>query len=100
MRTRLLSIARGLRKPHTATRCRSSAAVSAIALLPALMISVDGRVALAQDNTSGSRGPHFLLASRDASAAPRPLDVVRTPALQQRIALDLRGASVGEALDA
>ena len=47
----------------------------------------------------GDNAPRFL-ANLPASAAWAPLDPVRTPLLNRRIALDLRGATVASALDA
>src|SRR5688500_14503749 len=57
---------------------------------------------VAQEKTADaavSRGPRFYYAP-DASKTPSRVDVTRTPTLMRRIALDLRGVTVEEALEA
>jgi TonB-linked SusC/RagA family outer membrane protein len=56
---------------------------------------------MAQEPTSSesARGPRFLVATPGATV-PTPVDVSRTPVLRARIALDLNGVSVKDALDA
>ncbi len=49
----------------------------------------------ASAQAASNRGPQFLLAS---AAKLVPVDIDRTPVLQRRIALDLGGATIKEAL--
>lgn len=71
----------------------------------ASMVSVLGLVlapaARAQSlaDRPAERGPRFLLASASVSPAKlSPVDVGRTPILKRKLSLDLRGATVAEAL--
>jgi TonB-linked SusC/RagA family outer membrane protein len=46
------------------------------------------------------REPRFLMAPSKAGAPARPIDIEKTPALARRIAVDLDGATLDEAIDA
>ena len=45
------------------------------------------------------RVPRFLIASANRESTLRPVDIDRSPSLSRRIAVDLDGASIGEALE-
>jgi TonB-linked SusC/RagA family outer membrane protein len=47
-----------------------------------------------------ARMPRFLLASALRGSPPSPVDIDRSPTLSRRIAVDLDGALIGDALDA
>jgi TonB-linked SusC/RagA family outer membrane protein len=74
--------------------------VFAFVFTVSLILPFGGNTASAQMNSSESdaRAPRFLLASSTPSIAPRPLDVARTSVLRQRIAIDLAGVSLRDAL--
>jgi TonB-linked SusC/RagA family outer membrane protein len=56
-----------------------------------------GVLAQAADDGGVSHGPRFLFAASER-AVPIPIDISRTPALHQRLELDLDGVSAKEAL--
>ncbi len=65
-------------------------------MFAAVVLTALQRVALAQGEMQlADRGPRFLLA---AAPEPKALDIRRTPALRQRVTLDLRGATLEQAL--
>ncbi|HWC74641.1 MAG TPA: TonB-dependent receptor [Gemmatimonadales bacterium] len=69
-----------------------------VLLLVALALLAGVRGVSAQEALRlADRGPHFMYLPT-AQSAPRPVDVSRTAVLRQRVALDLDGVSVPEAL--
>lgn len=85
---------------HVKSRCSSSRVSGAFFLSLALMIlvSVPSRVfAQIAGEEGATPSPRFLLASN--SGSPKLLDIGRTPVLARRIAIDLNGVTVREALD-
>lgn len=56
------------------------------------------RAAAQAEGELAARGPRFLLASREGDRRPVPVDVSKTPLLQQRLSLDLASVPIKQAL--
>ncbi len=73
----------------------TSAFVAGLLVVFTITAGAQGQVAV---NSVEARGPRFFLAQASRDASPVPLDVGRTPVLVRRIAVDLDGVPLKEAL--